>query len=132
MITLRAEQVQVIASAKEEAFLTQLACEVRKHFPALTAKLDGPALRTKITAALERAKAAGVTSERDCVRLVNVAAALEWRLEDHPWLDAQLADPAVDDVSERVRLVVARALRDKQREEQNRAARRELERATRR
>ncbi|MEA2414988.1 MAG: hypothetical protein QOI58_1645 [Thermoanaerobaculia bacterium] len=124
MLTIRPEQIEAIRAARDETLLREVAASLREAFPAVTEPLDDDALRGRLRELLGCVRQHGIDGEQDFARLANVAVALAWRYDAHPWLEQYLADSSVADPAERVRRVVSHGVREKERQEKNWRARR--------
>lgn len=123
MITIRPSQLDALREARDKELIREVAGRLREHLTAAVQPLDDETLETHLRALRARVRGHGIESEQDFARIANVAAALGFRLESHPWLDGYLSDASVGDPAERVRRVVSRGVREVERQEKNWRAR---------
>lgn len=129
MFRIRAEQIETMRVAREQELIGEVAGFLRTRFPSI--RESDQVLRERLRELLDRMQRCGITAEQDFARVANVAAALEWKFDAHPWLAQYLADRSVADPGERVRRVVSRGIREKEREETSWRARQTFKGGTR-
>lgn len=124
-LRLRREQLRAIELELHPEQVPAYLGHLRRAFPDRLRELGDDALRERVEALLLRARALGVHQPPDDLRLLNLAACFGWSFDrDVPWVEPMLRDAAISTVSERLRRVKARFVRQLQLQARNAEVRR--------
>jgi hypothetical protein len=127
VLTIRRQQLQTLSRDEGYVrFVEQMIDHLRKHFSVELGPVEDFVLAEDVDAALQRARAHGLTSRRDCARYLGLAASLGWDFDTaRPWVGPLLRDTARSP-SDRLAQVFERAIEELQREADTLARRRKL------
>lgn len=110
MLTIRREQMRLLASEASRAILIEHACTA--HAAAVAAR-GREALEETATAVIRLCERYGLRTNADAVRMMDLALVFgaDWQRPELRWLDEGLRDSAVAEPGLRLRKVWRRALR---------------------
>jgi hypothetical protein len=97
MLTIRREQLDVLAQTRREAFIDRLVAQLRKHWTSECEALESDALHERVGDAIDRAAKYELRAEVDVARYVNVTLALGPAFDEdpcYPWARAILEEEA--------------------------------------
>jgi hypothetical protein len=97
-LTIRTAQWEVLAADVQRRFEARLCADLSRHWPDACRALGDPGLRGRVHEGVERARAHGLTTQRDVLRFLNVMFALGPTFDTdarHPWAAAILGAPGV-------------------------------------
>jgi hypothetical protein len=126
MLTLRSEQIQILAAPKLEQFYKDLVVHVRKNFPGETDAFSDETLLAHMRLVLKRARKYGIRAERDVYKYVNLTmlfGAYFDEAEETAWSNALLTDKDVADPHQRMNRLYEEAVDRLERLEEERVER---------
>lgn len=96
MLTIRADQVHTLSCDEAyQRFVLEMLDHLRACFAPELAGSDDLVLAEEIQTCLQRARAYGLTSRRDCARFLGLAASLGWSFDrERPWVQQLLSNQA--------------------------------------
>ena len=107
MLTIRPEQLEVLADASREEFVCRMEQHVREHFAPVVASLTKEQLREVIARNRNRAESYGLKSELGICSYLNVVFTLGEDFEDqreYPWAKTLLSEATATERSKLDRL----------------------------
>ena len=119
MLTLRTEQMRLLAEPLAADFERALARHIASHFPDVAQRGE---LSGFVRQACRKAATYGLSGSRDVVRFVNLCAAFGIDFDERPantWMRDILLDATVSSPSERLRVLTATCLHRAAVEEHN-------------
>jgi hypothetical protein len=113
MLTLRGEQIEILAAPRLERLYEDLVAHVRKDFPEETDGLSDERLLAHMRLVLKRARKYGIRAERDVYKYVNLSVLFGPYFdekEETAWTKDYLLDEDISDPHQRMNRLYEEAI----------------------